>query len=91
MDREVDKKRQIAREQVLADLTWLLTQPQGRRALKRFFVESRKRSFAGENTHATSYAEGRMDLAREVLDDLRHADLNLYQAAERESLEDRHA
>ena len=83
--------QQIAREQILADLSWVAAHPQGRRFLKRFFVEVRKKAFSGEQTHAAAYAEGRIELAKEVLDDLRHADLTLYQDAERDSLEARHA
>lgn len=82
---EIEKARFNARQQVLGDLVWLANQPQGRRILARFFKESRKKVFTGQS-NTTFYAQGRMDLAVEVLDDVRQADLGLYQAAERESL-----
>ena len=80
-------QRSLARAQRLADLSWLLAHPQGRRVLGRFFDEVNRRPFAGENTHATAYAEGRIDIAREVLQDARAASIDDYHRAEREHQE----
>lgn len=89
---DIDKARKNARLQVLGDLAWMASHPQGKRILSRFFIEARRRAFTGQS-NTSFYAEGRIDLARDLLDDLRAADLALYQAAERESIheETKHA
>lgn len=86
---DIEERRKQARAQVMGDLSWLASHPQGRRILSRFFRKARERAFSGQ-ANATIYAQGGIDLARDILDDLRAADIALYQAAERESLEDQH-
>ncbi len=88
---EIEKARKLAREQMKADVIRLGAHAEFRRFMRRFVAEMQKTPFCGEGTHATAFAAGRAGLAHEVMDDVLHADLNLYLALVREHLETTHA
>jgi hypothetical protein len=87
--KDQEKRQKLAREQSKADLDWLLTQPQARRVLRKFFRVCDTRPFTTDPV-VTAYNLGRKELAEEFLRDLRGADLDKFLAAQREHLEDAH-
>lgn len=85
MDEHEKRARQekIDREKIIrqADLRWLAGSDAGRRILSSFFRCQRSKPFSCDPAlHA--YNQGRVDFARELLDDIRTADLELFQRAE---------
>jgi hypothetical protein len=78
-----EQREQMAKARQLrqADLRWLAGSDSGRRILSAFFHSQRSKSFSCD-PNVTAYNLGRVDFARELLDDLRDADPALYLKAE---------
>ncbi len=66
-----------------ADVEWFMSQAQAKRILAHFIRESRKRPFSTD-ARITEYNLGRFEFVREFLDQLRDANLGLFQAIERD-------
>jgi hypothetical protein len=81
---EQEEKAKLQRRE---DLRQLLTQPTFVRFLGDFFRMSRMRVFSGDLA-SCAYNAGRVDVANELLDALRDADLVLLQKAERENFKE---
>jgi hypothetical protein len=76
-----EKQARIAKLQHQNDVRWLAQSDSGKRILSSFFAARECKPFSGQ-PDLTAYNLGRVDFARTLLDDLREADLELYQAAE---------
>jgi hypothetical protein len=80
----VDEHRALAEKAKAirqGDLRWLAGSDAGRRILSSFFRCQRSKPFSCDEK-LMSYNLGRVDFARELLDDLRDADSALYLKAE---------
>lgn len=80
--RDIQTQRiEKAKVQRKNDLRWLAQSEAGRRILTAFFRCQRIKAFSCDD-RLTAYNLGKADFAGELLDDLRNADLELFQAAE---------
>jgi hypothetical protein len=81
---EQRQQEALQKAQRREDLRQLLVHPPFVRLLGDYIRMSRMRVFSGEFA-SCAYNQGRVDVANELLDALRDADLGLFQKAERES------